>query len=256
MVGWASRSRQSRCGVVVHVNRIIACALLLALCGCAGNKPLGGSPAIEIVDASMLPPPQPISGRGESAYLIAPTDKLKVTVLNLPELNQDEILVDSGGKISIPLAGTIDAGGHTAQEVASEIAARLRAAYVRNPQVTVNLVEATSQVITVDGEVVQPGLYPVVGQMSLMRAVAVAKGVDEHAKLDDVVVFRTVAGQKMAALYNLNAIRRGAYEDPAIYASDIVIVGESKARRLFDAILQAAPLLTTPLIVLLQNGNN
>ena len=51
----------------------------------------------------------------------------------------------------------------------------------------------------------------------------------------------------------VTAIRRGAYEDPPIYGNDIVVVGESKARRLFANILQAVPLLTTPLIVLLQN---
>ena len=74
---------------------------------------------------------------------------------------------------------------------------------------TVNLKETVSQVITVDGQVTEPGLYPVVGRMTLMRAVATAKGLSEFAKLNDVVVFRTVKGQKLAALYDLHAIRRG-----------------------------------------------
>ncbi|WP_196782026.1 hypothetical protein, partial [Salmonella enterica] len=73
--------------------------------------------------------------------------------------------------------------------------------------------------------------------MTLMRAVATAKGTTEFAKLDDVVIFRTVNGQKMAALYNLKAIRQGAYDDPEVFANDVVVVGDSPARRLFKDIL-------------------
>ena len=56
----------------------------------------------------------------------------------------------------------------------------------------------------------------------------------------------------MAALYNLGGIRRGLYADPKIYANDVIVVGDSKARRLFQQILQTAPLLTTPLVIALQ----
>jgi polysaccharide export outer membrane protein len=89
--------------------------------------------------------------------------------------------------------------------------------------------------------------------MTLMRAVATAKGASEFAKLDDVVIFRTVKGQQLAALYNLTAIRRGNYEDPEVFANDVVVVGDSQARRLFKDALQVVPLLMTPLIIALQN---
>ena len=118
-----------------------------------------------------------------------------------------------------------------------------------------NLKETVSQVITVDGQVKKPGLYPVVGKMTLMRAVATAEGTAEFARLDDVVIFRTVKGQQLAALYNLKAIRRGNYQDPEVFANDVVVVGDSQARRLFKDALQIVPLLTTPLIIALQNNN-
>ena len=82
-----------------------------------------------------------------------------------------------------------------------------------------------------------------------MRAIANAKGAAEYARLDDVVVFRSVNGKKMAALYNLTAIRKGLYPDPRIYANDIVVVGDSKARRMFQQFIQMFPLLSTPLVV-------
>ena len=130
---------------------------------------------------------------------------------------------------------------------------RLAGKYLVDPQVTVNLVQTVSQVMTVDGQVASPGQFPVVGRMTLMRAVAVAGGTKDYADLQDVVVFREVGGQKYAALYNLEAIRRGNYADPEIYANDVIIVGDDNAKRVFRDLLQNAPLLTTPLIVLLQN---
>jgi polysaccharide export outer membrane protein len=116
----------------------------------------------------------------------------------------------------------------------------------------VNVEETVSQVVTVDGQVEQPGLYPVVGRMTLMRAIATAKGTSEFARLQDVVVFRRVGSQEMAALYNLGAIRQGSYPDPEIFAHDIIVVGDSPTRRRFRDILQASPLFLTPLVALIQ----
>ncbi len=63
--------------------------------------------------------------------------------------------------------------------------------------------------------------------MTLLRAMAVAGGTTEFSKLDDVVIFRTVQGERLAALYDLNAIRHGKYADPDVYANDVVMVGDS-----------------------------
>jgi polysaccharide export outer membrane protein len=200
-----------------------------------------------------LPPPSPALAQGaERPYLIGPFDKVEVDVFGVPELSRREIQTDASAHISFPLAGTIDANNMTPEALAAEIANRLRGRYVRNPQVTVNLVESVSRVVTVDGEVREPGRYPVVGRMTLMRAIASARGISEFARLSEVVVFRDVGDQHMAALYNLGAIRAGQYPDPEIFAGDLVMVGNSPGRRLFRDILQAAPLITTPIIALLQ----
>lgn len=219
----------------------------------SGTAASGAANGVEVVNSDTLPPPD-VSDINSSVrpYRIGAFDKLTVNVFGIEELSQKELQADASGRISMPLAGVIEAGGKTPGELEQEIEARLRHRYVRNPQVTVNLLETVSQVITVDGEVKQPGLYPVIGRMTLMQAVATAKGTSEFARLDDVVVFRTVRGQKMAALYNLKAIRRGAYSDPEVYANDVVIIGDSSARRRFKDILQVLPILTTPLILLLQ----
>lgn len=233
----------------------LATLLLSACAGTSGGK-LGETGAATIIQGSVLPAPTRADvARSGLPYLIGPYDELVIDVFGIEKLTKREIAVDGAGRISFPIAGVIDATGMTPAELEEAIAAGLRRGYVRDPQVSVNLVKTTSQVVTVDGQVKQPGVYPVIGKMTLMRAVANARGVEEFAKLDDVVILRTVNDQRYAALYNLAAIRRGNYMDPEIFANDTVIVGESRQRRLFKDLLQIVPLLTTPIIILLQNSS-
>ncbi len=238
-------------------NRFLLLLLSTALVSCGGSQ-LGGAgnaSDVKVVDQTALPEPMRIDLFEQNRpYLIGPFDKLTIDVFGIEELSTKEVQTDAGGRISFPLAGIMEAAGKTPGELEVEIEDRLRGQYVRDPQVTVNLKETVSQVITVDGQVREPGLYPVIGKMTLMRAVATAKGTAEFAKLDDVVIFRTVNGQKLAALYNLKAIRRGFYNDPEVFANDVVVVGDSTARRLFKDALQLVPLLTTPLVVALQSN--
>lgn len=215
--------------------------------------PLESTSRLTVVQGSMsLPAPDRNDlTAADRPSLVGPLDTIQVDVFNVPELSR-EMQVDASGRISMPLAGTIDARGKTAGELAGAIEAALRGRYVRNPEVTVNIKSSVSQVVTVDGQVVEPGLYPVTNQMTLMRAIASAKGLAEFARQDDVVILRTVSDQKMAGLYNIAAIRRGAYDDPPIYANDVILVGDSPQRRLFRDFVSLSPLLAGPLIAILQ----
>ena len=233
-----------RCAIVVLAAAVLG--------GCGGGVPLRSSSQLTVVQDKQLPAPVrgDLVAQGRES-LIGPLDSLNIDVFNVPDLSRD-VQVDPGGSITLPLVGTIDARGKTSVELARLIEASLRGRYVRDPQVTVSIRSSVSQVVSVDGQVSNPGLYPVTNQMTLGRAIAAAKGVSEFAKMDDVVVLRTVNGQRMAGLYNLTAIRRGLYADPAIYPNDMIIVGDSPARRLFKDFVSVTPLLAAPLIALIQ----
>lgn len=232
-------------------HAIILPMMCVALASCAGKTQIGGSPDVSVVQGTSLPVPAAgLLPNGQRQYLIGPFDKLKIDVYGIADLQQRSVQVDASGRIAFPLAGTIDASGKTPNELAELIQGRLRDAAIRNPQVTVNLEETFSQLITVDGAVAKPGLFPVIGKMTLIRAVATAQGLSEYAKQSEVVVFRTVDGKKYAALYDLRAIRKGAYADPELFANDVVVVGDSQARKLFKDLIAASPLITTPLILL------
>ena len=240
----------------LRITFLIALAGGLALGGCAGDKPsLTSNGVVQVVQQGALPSPSTseIISRVRP-YRIGPLDKLDISVFGVEGLEAKEVETDASGNIAFPLAGTIQAVGLTTSELAAEITRRLKASFVRDPQVTVNLNETVSQLVTVDGQVTRPGMYQVIGDMTLTGAVASAGGLSEFANLQDVVIFRTIEGQKMAGLYSLRAIRSRRYEDPEVFPSDIVIVGDSPQRRRFKDLLQVAPLLASPLIVLLQSN--
>lgn len=240
-------------GNVLSKLALLAIAPLVFLAGCATKAPpITSNQNLRVVAAAELPAPtRDDAFVSQRPFVIGGYDKLLIDVYGVPDLTR-EVQADGSGRISLPLAGTIEAGGKTPGEVAELIAERLRGRYIKDPQVAVNLQDTVSQVVTIDGEVREPGRYPVVGGMTLLGAVARAKGTTEFARLEDVVLFRTVNNQRMAALYNLAAIRRGIYQDPEIYANDTVVVGDSSARRLFRDVIQGSSLLTTPIIGILQ----
>lgn len=229
---------------------VLCVSLLLA--GCGGPPPLRSTPDLTVTQDATLPVPNRSDLIApDRASFIGPLDVVTVDVFGVPELTRD-VPVDSGGRISLPLAGAFDVNGKTAGELSEEIAGRLRGRYVRDPQVNVLIRTSVSQNVVVDGSVESPGIVPVTNQTTLLRAIAASGGLDEFAKQDDVVILRTVNNRKYAGLYNLGQIRRGAYTDPPIYPNDVVIVGDSPARRRFRDLIQVAPLLSAPIVALIQ----
>lgn len=231
---------------------LLASTVVLAT-GCVRSEPLRSSSSLAVLDGqTVMPAPMRADlAAPDRQSLIGPLDTINVDVFGIPDFTR-EVQVDASGRIAMPLIGTVDAGGKTAGELARSIAAALQRAHVRQPDVTVNITESVSQVVTVDGQVAAPGLYPVTNQMTLLRAIASAKGLSEFAKQDDVVILRTVGTRRIAGLYNIGAIRRGAYPDPPIFANDMVVVGDSPQRRLFRDFVSLAPLLAAPLIAVFQ----
>lgn len=233
---------------------LAALAMALASCSQGGlvSKGLGG-PTVTRVETSELPGPDGQTGPSQIfEHKIGPRDKLIVDVMGIEELKDRRVTVDGSGNISVPIGGVVHVGDLTLGEATDQVARQLSAGYVRNPQVAINLEESLSNFVTVDGQVLQPGNYPIVSGMTLMRAVAGARGATEFAQLREVVIHRTVNGQNMIALYDVNAIRRGAYADPILYPRDIIVVGDSPGRRLLQQIVQVSPLFLSPLIAVIQ----
>jgi polysaccharide export outer membrane protein len=227
-------------------------ATLLLVAGCGNPDRLNSSPYLTVQEDGLPTPTIADIAPAPRQYVLAPRDFISVTVFGLPDMSLERIQVDNSGNISVPLAGTFFVNGKQPGEVSREVEARLRQEHVREPRVAINVLETESQLVTVDGEVGLPGQYPVLGRMTLTDAISSAQGASQFAALNYVVVFREVGEQRYAGLYDLRAIRSGLAEDPEIYSGDSILVGESRARRIFSDVLAASPLLVAPIITLLQ----
>jgi polysaccharide export outer membrane protein len=102
---------------------------------------------------------------------------------------------------------------------------------------------AVSKTITVDGAVGLPGVFPIQGATTLVKAVATARGLTENANPRRVIVFRNIDGKRMAAQFDLQQIRRAEAPDPEIFGNDIVIVDGNTSRSAYREILGALPLV-------------
>jgi polysaccharide export outer membrane protein len=177
-----------------------------------------------------------------SEYLIAPGDVVSLSVFGEPDLTFEKLPVDDAGFIQVPLVGAVRVATLTPAQASTLIASKLGTRFLRNPDVTLNVVEQTGQVVTVEGQVLKAGSYPVDGQTTLLGAIALAQSPTRIAKLDEVVIFRTIQNQRMAARFDLSRIRAGRDPDPQIFGGDVVVVGFSQAKSIYRDILQAAPL--------------
>lgn len=233
------------------VGMVLAGGAMLASCG--GPLKVGQSPDVSLVDAAALPPGENVPPPALAAkHYIGPYDKLRIDVYGMENMDDRLVVVDAAGDLSFPLAGQVSAAGLTATEVAERLRTRLREKHVRDPQVSVNLEEDAGDNVTVEGAVVQPGIFPVRERMTLLKSIAAARGTTVDARGDAVLIFRTVAGTRYVAAYNVKAIRLGNYADPQVYANDVIVVNSSEAARIFRDI---APLLTAPLIAVLNQVN-
>jgi len=177
-----------------------------------------------------------------SDYKIAPMDKLGIKVFKMEDLSGDYD-VDLAGNISLPLVGQIEAANLTTAQLHDELIQKLGAKYLEHPDVSVAIKSSTAHVVTVDGAVNGAGSFPVGGAISLIQAVAMARGTTEDANPRRVAVFRSVGGKRQAAAFDLTAIRRGQSPDPQIFPGDIVVVDGSSIKATQKKLMQAIPLL-------------
>lgn len=211
----------------------------LASAGCADSR--GGPIPYDVSGFGV--PDSPALVPLEAGYRIAPMDRLTVRVFKMPDLS-GEYEVDLAGNISMPLIGELRAYDLTTAQLDDALTARLGEKYLENPDVSVGIKESMRRNVTVDGAVARSGSYAVGGPMTLMQAVAAAGGAREDANIRRVAIFRTIAGQRQAAAFDLSSIRRGEAPDPPIYAGDVVVVDGSAIKAAQKQIFQSFPLLS------------
>lgn len=154
------------------------CALLLSACAAPGDY----RPELYVATAADL-------------YTLSAGDRVRVIVFGQDQLS-NAYAVDGAGRISMPLIGSVPVQGRTLPEVEQEIAARLRAGYVREPRVSVE-VEAYRPFFVL-GEVTAAGQYPYINGMTVQNALAVAGGFAPRAQRNWVELTRIINGEPVS----------------------------------------------------------
>jgi len=178
-------------------------------------------------------------------YTIGVEDTLQIDVFDVPDLSRT-VQVDGAGSIVVPLIGQVQASGRTPNQLADYIATELGEKYLKNPIVTAMVKDPASQKVTVDGSVVQPGIYQIGPHTTLLQAVALARGPDQVSDAHRVTLIRRGADGQTVSIFDLVDIREGKTADPFLRANDIVVVDVSDIRRFvrdFGNVISLAALL-------------
>jgi len=145
--------------------------------------------AAEAPDATVVPPSI------NNDYRLGTEDVVEVFVWKEPDLSATNVVVRPDGKISLPLAGEIQATGKSASQLQEEISTRLQK-YVSQPVVNVMVKQINSLKISVLGEVRKPDIYKIKNRVTVLDAIAMAGGFTDLARPTKVVVLRnTPEGQ-------------------------------------------------------------
>jgi polysaccharide export outer membrane protein len=183
---------------------VILLVIAAALPGCASKRAIPGLTTPNWAAATPAPLPKPpiptVSARAGipalpvnpfDRYTLDAGDRVRVTVFGQDNLSR-VYNVDSGGYVSMPLVGGLRARDLTTFQLESAIASRLRAGYVKDPKVTVEI--ETYRPFFILGEVKRAGQFPYVNGLTVEAAVAIAEGYTERASLRKMRLTRRFGG--------------------------------------------------------------
>lgn len=159
-----------------------------------------------------------------STTVISAGDTIRITVLGEPDQTK-QVLVDSNGMIALPLVKDVHVAGMTTPEAAADIAGRL-AKWIKNPDVTVELVQKVRRLVTVAGQVKNPGVYPADQDTRLMEIIGLAGGFGPEADSSKVRITRR--GGESPINVNLDEFLAGKNEqaNQTVREGDVILVPE------------------------------
>ena len=120
-------------------------------------------------------------------YIVGPQDVLAITLYDQQDIS-GKYTVEADGTFTFPLIGRVKAGGLSLRDVEQALRLALADGFFKNPQVSVAVEQYRSQRVFVMGEVRTPGPYPLVGDMTLIEALARAGSTTEHAAGEALIV--------------------------------------------------------------------
>jgi polysaccharide biosynthesis/export protein len=161
----------------------------------------------------------------DDTFVIGNDDVLAINVWKEPDISRT-VPVRSDGKISLPLAGQIQAAGRTPLRLEQDIAATLKN-YIAEPEVTVIVEQINSQKFNILGQVNRPGAYVISNSATVLDAIAVAGGFRDFAKQKSIYILRQNAdGTQTRIRFNYKEVVKGQNlaQNVKLQPSDTIVV--------------------------------
>jgi polysaccharide export outer membrane protein len=176
-----------------------------------------------------------------STTRLGPEDVVTVDVFDQPNYSRANITVPPNGRVNYPVIGQVMVAGRTLEEIEKEITDRL-AEYIREPKVTVQLVQVHSMKYMVLGDVTTPGIYEMTRRMTVNEALAKAGDVNRYGDMKNINVLRMQPdGQAKPLPVNIQEIRRGKAQDIFLIPGDTIVVPGNKFKTI-DKVMSVATL--------------
>ena len=172
----------------------------------------------------VLYPSTVIASNQDNDYLIGPEDILEISVWKDPDLTK-QVVVRPDGRISFPLVGEVQVGGHSVEWLQKNISKRIHE-YVPDAVVTVMVIQVNTFKIYVVGKVARPGEYRIGKKINIMQALALAGGLAPFADDDDILILRYLDGKQMKIPFDYSLVKKGKAIDQNIWLNngDVVVV--------------------------------
>jgi polysaccharide export outer membrane protein len=183
-------------------------------------------PAAPVALASLGQPASPSSAKPhDDSFVIGATDVLAISVWKEPDISRS-VPVRSDGKISLPLAGELQAAGLTPLKLERDIASKLQS-YISEPAVTVIVQQINSQKFNILGQVARPGSYSLTSSSTVLDAIAVAGGFRDFAKQKSIYVLRQNSdGRQSRIPFNYKQVIKGknSAQNLKLQPNDTIVV--------------------------------
>jgi polysaccharide biosynthesis/export protein len=188
----------------------VAAALMAALGAIAvtqAQKPPATTSGKPAAPSGNTPASAPASVQVSPDYVIGPDDVITVVVWKEQDVSGD-FTVRPDGKISMPLMNDIVAAGLTPDQLRARVT-EAAAKFIEEPTVTVVVKEINSRKVFVVGQVAKPGPYPLLVPTRVVQVVALAGGLLEYAKEENISIVRTENGRQVSYRFNYKDFTRG-----------------------------------------------
>jgi polysaccharide biosynthesis/export protein len=183
---------------------------------------LGAAPALAQSSLPSVASARPSVASNATDYKLVVGDKLRVEVYRDAQMSQS-LQIRPDGKITLPLVGDVAAAGKTPAALRDTLTTSLKE-FITNPVVTVIVVEAQPQTVSVIGEVNAPGTHPIKAQTTVIEALAMAGGFKDFANTKNIVIQRTTLTGVKSLKFNYKDAIKSEGKPMCVEPGDVIIV--------------------------------